>query len=119
MLIIFNYGVPGVDNLDCSLLSAPHPEYEQVDITPLNGVQPVADALIKEVAKAAKDSLTEVIRSGDFLSYTAEEGVRFLGEGELLVADSFPGQDRNKLCLSQKVRNRPLTCHAHGESLGR
>lgn len=72
--------------------------------------QPVADALIKEVAKAAKDSLTEVIRSGDFLSYTAEEGVRFLGEGELLVADSFPGQDRNKLCLSQKVPLGVVLC---------
>ena len=64
----------------------------------------MADTLIKEVAKPAKDSLTEVIRSADFLSYTAEEGVRFLGEGELLCADSFPGQERNKLCLTQKAR---------------
>ncbi len=66
-------------------------------------LQPIADSLVKEVAKPAKDSLTEVIRSGDFLSYTAEEAVRFLGQGDLLLSDSFPGQDRNKLCLSQKV----------------
>ena len=65
--------------------------------------QPVAECLVKEVAKPAKDSMTEVVRSGDFLSYTAEEGVRFLGEGNLLASDSFPGQDRTKLALVQKV----------------
>ena len=52
---------------------------------------------------AAADALTEVIRSADLLSYTAEEGVRFFGEGKLLASDSFPGQDRTKLCLSQRV----------------
>ncbi len=66
-------------------------------------MQPIATTLIKEVAKPAKDSKTEVIRSADFLSYTAEEALRFLGEGQLLVSDSFPGQDRNKLMLAQKV----------------
>ncbi|KAG2430500.1 hypothetical protein HXX76_010023 [Chlamydomonas incerta] len=65
--------------------------------------QPIADCLVKEVAKPAKDSLTEVIRSADLIDYTAEEGVRFLGEGQLLNADSFPGNARNKLCLVSKV----------------
>jgi len=44
-----------------------------------------------------------VVRSADLLSYTAEEGVRFFGEGKLLASDSFPGQDRTKLCLASKV----------------
>lgn len=35
---------------------------------------------MQQVAKGAKDSLTEVIRSGDLIAYTAEEGVRWLGE---------------------------------------
>ena len=70
----------------------------------------MAECLVKEVAKPRKDSVTEVVRSGDFLSYTAEEGVRFLGEGELLCSDSFPGQDRNKLCLAQKVWLHKLAC---------
>ena len=40
-----------------------------------------ADSLVHlQVAKGAKDSLTEVIRSGDLIAYTAEEGVRYLGE---------------------------------------
>lgn len=63
----------------------------------------MAASLIKEIAKPAKDSKTEVVRSADFLSYTAEEALRFLGEGQLLCSDSFPGQDRNKLMLAQKV----------------
>lgn len=66
--------------------------------------QPMADCMVKEVAKAAKDSLTEVIRSADLIDYTAEEAVRVLGAGELLNSDSFPGHGRNKLCLVSKVR---------------
>ena len=66
--------------------------------------QPMADCLVKEVAKAAKDSMTEVVRSADLLDYTAEEAIRILNEGKLLTSDSFPGADRNKLCLAQKVR---------------
>ena len=45
----------------------------------------------------------KVVRSGDLISYTAEEGVRILAEGKLLVPDSFPGNERTKLCLSSKV----------------
>lgn len=65
--------------------------------------QPMADCLVKEVAKPKKDSYTEVVRSADLIDYTAEEGVRSLGEGQLLNSDSFPGQSRNKLCLVSKV----------------
>lgn len=67
--------------------------------------QPMADCLIKEIAKPAKDSLTEVVRSADLIDYTAEEGVRSLGEGQLLTSDSFPGNGRNKLCMVSKVRH--------------
>ncbi|EFN50637.1 hypothetical protein CHLNCDRAFT_37743, partial [Chlorella variabilis] len=65
--------------------------------------QPIADVLVQEVAKPAVDAYTEVIRSADLISYTAEEGVRFFGEGKMLTSDSFPGQDRTKLCLVSKV----------------
>lgn len=68
-----------------------------------NNAQPIADCLVKEIAKSSKDSLTEVIRSAEFMDYTAEEGVRFLGEGQTLCPDSFPGQERNKMCMVSKV----------------
>eukprot|EP00884_Botryococcus_braunii_P015218 jgi/Botrbrau1/237/Bobra.0022s0213.1 len=75
----------------------------KVDAIMKANAQPMADALVKEVAKGAKDALTEVIRSGDLIAYTAEEAVRYLGEGGLLLPDSFPGADRTKLCLVSKV----------------
>lgn len=65
--------------------------------------QPMADCLVKEIAKPAKDAVTEVVRSADLIDYTAEEGLRSLGEGQMLTSDSFPGQKRNKLCLVSKV----------------
>jgi glyceraldehyde-3-phosphate dehydrogenase (NADP+) len=65
--------------------------------------QPIADCLVKEIAKPAKDSLTEIVRSADLIDYTAEEGMRCLGEGQMLAPDSFPGQTRNKMCLVQRV----------------
>ena len=64
---------------------------------------PMAACLVTEVAKPAKDSLAEVIRSADLLDYTAEEGVRVLGQGKVLNSDSFPGNGRNKICIVTKV----------------
>ncbi|WOK94358.1 hypothetical protein Cni_G03060 [Canna indica] len=64
---------------------------------------PIAECLVKEIAKPAKDAVSEVVRSGDLISYTAEEGVRILGEGKFLVSDSFPGNERTKYCLSSKI----------------
>lgn len=65
--------------------------------------RPIAEVLVKEVAKPANDAYTEVVRSADLLSYTAEEAVRFFGEGKLLTSDSFPGQDRTKLAMASRV----------------
>ncbi|GAB4854681.1 hypothetical protein Ancab_023263 [Ancistrocladus abbreviatus] len=64
---------------------------------------PIAECLVKEIAKPAKDAVTEVVRSGDLVSYCAEEGVRILGEGKFLVSDSFPGNERTKYCLVSKI----------------
>uniref|UniRef100_A0A061R8T4 NADP-dependent glyceraldehyde-3-phosphate dehydrogenase n=3 Tax=Tetraselmis sp. GSL018 TaxID=582737 RepID=A0A061R8T4_9CHLO len=75
-----------------------------------DNAQPIADCLVKEVAKAAKDSMTEVVRSADLLDYTAEEAVRILSEGRLITSDAFPGADRNKLCLAQKVPLGVVLC---------
>ena len=80
----------------------------KVDALLKENVEPMANALVKEIAKPAKDAKTEVVRSGDLISYTAEEGVRFLGQGKLLNSDSFPGQERSKMCLCQKVRKPHL-----------
>lgn len=65
--------------------------------------EPIAKCLVQEIAKPSKDSLSEVIRSADLIDYTAEEGVRVLGQGKLLNSDSFPGTPRNKICMVSKV----------------
>eukprot|EP00898_Chlorokybus_atmophyticus_P008222 jgi/Chlat1/8400/Chrsp80S07834 len=70
----------------------------------------MADTLVKEIAKPKKDAMSEVLRSADLIDYTAEEGVRILGEGKLLMSDSFPGTDRSKLCLSSKVPLGVVLC---------
>ena len=69
-----------------------------------------AQCLVKEVAKPAKDALNEVLRSADLIDYTAEEGLRVLGQGKLLNSDSFPGQARNKLCMVSKVPLGVILC---------
>eukprot|EP00959_Pyramimonas_sp_CCMP1952_P184412 3856182-Pyramimonas_sp.AAC.1 len=33
-----------------------------------------------------------------------QEGIRILNEGKLIMPDSFPGNERNKLCMSSKVQ---------------
>ncbi|CAD7702106.1 unnamed protein product, partial [Ostreobium quekettii] len=72
--------------------------------------RPITDALVTEVAKPRRDSATEVVRSADLIDYTAEEGVRYLGEGKLLASDSFRGNERNKLCLEARVPLGVVLC---------
>jgi glyceraldehyde-3-phosphate dehydrogenase (NADP+) len=70
----------------------------------------ITPVLVTEVAKPTKASNSELVRSAELVSYCAEEGVRFLGEGKLLTSDSFPGTDRNKLCLASKVPLGVVLC---------
>lgn len=71
---------------------------------------PMAECLVREVAKPRKEAVTEVVRSADLLEYCAEEGVRRLGKGDLHLSDAFPGADRTKLCLAQRVPLGVVLC---------
>ncbi|PIA45784.1 hypothetical protein AQUCO_01600195v1 [Aquilegia coerulea] len=79
-----------------------HHETDSFVVEANNG--PVAE-LVKEVAKPAVKGATrsEVVRSGDLVSYCAEEGVRVLAEGSFLTSDSFPGNERSKFCMVSKI----------------
>lgn len=72
--------------------------------------EPISECLVAEIAKPKKDAVTEVVRSADLLSYTAEEGVRLLSENKFITSDSFPGTDRTKLCLASKVPLGVVLC---------
>jgi glyceraldehyde-3-phosphate dehydrogenase (NADP+) len=54
----------------------------------------LAETIRTEVAKPAADALAEVVRSAEFLEYTAEEGLRVLGEGRLQVRAAASVFDR-------------------------
>jgi glyceraldehyde-3-phosphate dehydrogenase (NADP+) len=63
--------------------------------------EPLAELLVMEVAKARKDARDEVLRSADFVRFTAEEGRRIVGDAQF--SDAFPRQSRNKLSISYRA----------------
>ena len=71
---------------------------------------PIADALIREIAKPKKDATTEAKRSADLIDYAAEEGCRSLAKGDMITSDSFPGAERDKLCMAHKVPLGVVLC---------
>jgi glyceraldehyde-3-phosphate dehydrogenase (NADP+) len=61
----------------------------------------LAELLVMEVVKARKDARDEVVRSADFVRFTAEEGKRIVGDAQF--SDAFPRQSRNKLSISYRT----------------
>ena len=70
----------------------------------------IGECLVKEIAKARKDSISEVDRSADLIDYCAEEGVRLLSKGDFLTSDAFKGTERSKLCMSSRVPLGTVLC---------
>jgi glyceraldehyde-3-phosphate dehydrogenase (NADP+) len=70
-----------------------------------DAVEPLAELIMMEVAKARKESRDEVRRTADLIRYTAEDAKRIVGES--MFSDAFPRQSRNKLSVSYRV---PLGC---------
>lgn len=64
-------------------------------------VEQLAELLVLEIAKARRDARDEVLRSADFVRYTAEEARRI--HGDAMFSDAFPRQHRNKLAISYRV----------------
>jgi glyceraldehyde-3-phosphate dehydrogenase (NADP+) len=64
-------------------------------------VEPLAELLMREIAKNRKDSREEVVRSAEFIRFTAEEAKR-LG-GESYFSDAFPGFKRDKIGFTFRV----------------
>lgn len=60
-----------------------------------------ASVLVAEIAKSRKESRDEIVRTADFLRFTAEEGRRM--QGESLRGDAFPGYKRNKVGMAYRV----------------
>lgn len=63
----------------------------------------IANILAKEISKDYKSSYSEVVRTADFIKYTAEEAKRL--RGETLYGDAFEGSAKNKMSI---VTREPL-----------
>ncbi len=63
----------------------------------------IAKIMAMEISKDYKSCVSEVVRTADFIRYTAEEGKRL--RGETLVGDSFDRGSRNKISI---VTREPL-----------
>lgn len=63
----------------------------------------IARIMAMEISKDYKSCVSEVVRTADFIRYTAEEGKRL--KGETLVGDSFDRGSRNKISI---VTREPL-----------
>ncbi|MDO5558526.1 MAG: NADP-dependent glyceraldehyde-3-phosphate dehydrogenase [Oscillospiraceae bacterium] len=63
----------------------------------------IANLLILEIGKDHKSARSEVVRTADFLRFTADSGKNITGES--LPGDSFPGFKNNKISV---VKREPL-----------
>ncbi len=63
----------------------------------------IARIMAMEISKDYKSCISEVVRTADFIRYTAEEGKRL--KGETLVGDSFDRGSKNKISI---VTREPL-----------
>lgn len=63
----------------------------------------IANVLAKEIAKPLKAAVTEVVRTADLIRYSAEEGLRTVGE--IVEGGSFEAASKNKIAM---VRREPM-----------
>ncbi len=63
--------------------------------------QEIAQVLVMEIAKDEKSALSEVLRTADFLRYTADVGKSM--EGEAISGENFPGGSKNKMSYVTRV----------------
>lgn len=61
----------------------------------------IAEIMSKEISKDKDSSLSEVVRTADFIRFTADEGMHL--EGETIGSDNFPGFKKNKVSLVTRV----------------
>lgn len=63
----------------------------------------IGEILAKEVSKGIKASIGEVVRTADLIRYSAEEGLRTVGE--VIEGGSFEAASKNKIAM---VRREPM-----------
>ncbi|WP_204596271.1 aldehyde dehydrogenase family protein [Clostridium sardiniense] len=70
--------------------------YKTADIL-LQNQEPLIDLMIMEIAKDRKSAKSEIVRTADFIRFTADSAKNI--EGESILGDSFPGGRNNKILI--------------------
>lgn len=76
--------------------------YRAADILVENSEE-LAEIMMKEIAKDRKSSISEVVRTADFIRFTADTAKNMSGES--IPGDTFPGFKKNKISV---VSREPL-----------
>lgn len=76
--------------------------YKAADLLVKN-VDTIANIMMLEIAKDLKSSKSEILRTADFIRFTAESAKNLSGES--LPGDSFPGFKNNKVSI---IKREPL-----------
>lgn len=74
--------------------------YRAADLLEQHALE-IARVLVMEIAKDEKSAISEVMRSADFLRYTADVGKSM--EGEAISGENFPGGSKNKMSYVTRV----------------
>ncbi len=74
--------------------------YRAADILEDNAER-LAEILTLEIAKDKKSSISEILRTADYIRFTADSAKQL--EGETIPGDSFPGTTRNKISFVTRV----------------
>ncbi|MGG7098980.1 NADP-dependent glyceraldehyde-3-phosphate dehydrogenase [Clostridium sardiniense] len=70
--------------------------YKTADIL-LQNQEPLIDLMIMEIGKDRKSAKSEIVRTADFIRFTADSAKNI--EGESILGDSFPGGRNNKILI--------------------
>ncbi|HKM04081.1 MAG TPA: NADP-dependent glyceraldehyde-3-phosphate dehydrogenase [Lachnospiraceae bacterium] len=69
----------------------------------IENIDQISEIMIREIAKDSKSCRSEVLRTADFVKFTADAAKNMSGES--IPGDSFPGGKNNKISI---VRREPL-----------
>lgn len=61
----------------------------------------LTNLLMREIGKTSGDAKSEILRTADLIDYYADEAVSF--KGETLDSDNFPGFEKGRIALVEKV----------------
>lgn len=66
--------------------------------------------LVREIGKTQKDAQSEIVRTADLIDYIADEVLSL--RGETLDSDNFPGFDKGRTALVERVAHGTVLCIA-------